>query len=562
MAVQNISGFGGNSTGLQAFDELIAAQNKKKKASTTASPIMNSPFSSVGLGMQGPQLASQVAPPNPVGQTGGTVSPAGQPSTVEATVPIEPVEQNDQGLWNISQVSNVPNFNIMDYAYSSKPLSGGDYYKKKLKEGQISSTAGGLVVIKQGGELYQLDWERLQKEHPGWNIDNVNVNVAAEAYNRAPETMQITQDNWNYWKRHLDSLGHDTSNPAQWIGKSIATGYWSPVNVQGIPNPEEDKVYPGQDGKLYTYRNGKWFMYNIDKDLSNVSNKLNQMQNVEEPNLQSYDDALAGLQNLLSQMPTAENLYSASQEAAARRLDFASADEMYQTQGDMFGQMQEGIGGGDLSITQQRQMNMESQRMRGDYQKIMESLSASGRSVAALQQADAMVATIADQRLKTQLEYENLNFAQRQAEYAALSERWDALFKNGSIAAQEYLDAQTKYWTDYISGYATMIGAISEANQGMLQAQAQHAQILYSGILAELGVDAQALEMSNQLYEEYLAPYYKKLEEMGINAQIDAAKAEQGMSLAGMILGTLGAVLGGLAGGIGQGIGEVIAAAT
>jgi len=532
MAVTNISGFGGDASGLDAFDQLMNYKKKTAKKSTTpVTPGLQSPFSSIGLDLGTKTAATEqgVSAPAPIRE------PVPETDSATSSMILKRAETgaDDQGFYNITA--------------SPTTGTGG-----KSQEWVELGTYTGLT--KRGeGDTWE-DWDQGKKvtmKYSGGKVYKLvgMSNKTTPADTHQPETMQITQDNWNYWKRHLESLGYDISNTANWIGKTIATGYWSPVSVQGVPNPEEDKVYPGQDGNLYTFRGGEWFKYTIEKDLSNVSSKLNEMQNVAQPDLYSYDDAIAGLQNALTQMPTSEDLYSASQEAAARRLGFANADEMYQTQGDMFGQMQGGIGNGDLTVTQQRQTNMESQRMREDYKKIIESLNASGRSVAALQQADQFVSAIADQRLKSTLEYENLNFAQRQAEYSALSQRWDALFKNGSIAAQEYLDSQTKYWTDYISGYATMIGAISEANQGMLQAQAQHAQIIYSGILAELGVDAQALELSNQLFEEYLAPYYKMLEEKGLNAQINAASAEQGMSLAGMILGTLGSVLGALAGG-------------
>lgn len=552
MAVTNdVSGFGGNTSGLDAFDQLMNYKKKTaKKPTTPTTPGLQSPFSSISLdpGLKTAQAGTAPGAPPPTAPAPTPPDTVTQPAPPTPPADIPKSGPDENGLWDIGGGTNVPGFDVMKYA---KRIDGGSGLAESMKDGDFK-TSGNMLYYKQGGQLYQVMWDALKRDFPTATVEGLTTGFfqsAQASQSHAPETMAITEDTWNYWKSKLDALGYDTSNKAAWLGKTIATGYWTPVNITG-PQNAAPGIYPSQDGSLYKYENGKWYKYEVEKDLSNIAGKLNDMQNIQQPNLRSYEDALNGLQNLLTQMPTAENLYTQAQEAAARRLGFASADEMYQTQGDMFDQMQAGIGDGVLSVTQQRQMNMESQRMRDDYKKIIDSLNASGRSVAALQQADRFASTIADQRLRSQIEYENMNFAQSQAEYAALSQRWDAMFKNGSMAAQEYLDAQTKYWTDYISGYATMIGAISEANQGMLQAQAQHAQIIYSGILAELGVDAQSLELSNQLYEEYLAPYYRKLEEMGVNAQADAASAEQGMSFAGMILGALGSVLGALAGGI------------
>lgn len=290
------------------------------------------------------------------------------------------------------------------------------------------------------------------------------------------------------------------------------------------------------------------------RDMTSVATQMHDLSNMPGPNLQDLTgtDAYAGIQSLID-LWNDPNTAQADKDAAVASFE----QEMGQAPGwfaeqmaQMYGQMSQGISGqqGLTDEYQQafnRETDLEMQKMKSEYGRLIESMSASGRNVAGYQKMDEIVNSMASFDAKRRMERMNLDMAYKQAEYDALKDRYQQLFDMKQISASEYMGALQQNRTNALTGYAQELSAAYQQNQTEIAAYTAHAQVVYQSILADMQVSESMMNQMQDYYEMYMAPYYAELERWSIEKQVALQeKANQINALSGIpIIGGIAAAI-------------------
>lgn len=365
-----------------------------------------------------------------------------------------------------------------------------------------------------------------------------------------PETHYISDDPESpyYWQ----TLGYAD---ATWVGLPLEIGWW-----------EQD-----DEGN-----NTNWI---TQKDMRSVAEQLHELQNIAIPERPGLIDltttsAYGGIQDLID-IWNDPNRTQADKDAAIASYEqqMGQAPGWFANQmAAMYGQMSTGIMG-QQGLTEEyqdaynRETQLELQSQRRDYQKMIEAMSAQGRNVAGFQKMDEIVNTLSSYQMQRDVQLLNTDLAMKQAEYNALKDRYQQLFDNEQISSTQFQEALNQNRLNALTGYAQQISTIVSQNQLTLQAyQADlsaiqlHAETVYKGIMADIGVSESMMTQMQDFYEMYMAPHFAELQQYSIEAQIEMSKQGQTTQQIGTVLGaagtgaTIGAAVGGPVGAVVGGI--------
>ena len=336
-------------------------------------------------------------------------------------------------------------------------------------------------------------------------------------------------------------ISNDPDDPYYWATLGLADASWA-----GLP---------------YEYgwvnEDGSWTQ---SRDMLSVAQQLHDLQNMpipERPGLIDLETSApyAGLQSLID-LWNDPNTPFADRQAALDQ--FASemgmtADEVSNMLGGMLGQANQGVQAQqgltpEYTDAYNRETALELQQQQNNYMQMLEAMSAGGRNVAGFRAMDEVARSMSTFQLQRDVTRMNLDMATKQSEYDALMGRWDQLYKQKEMTTQELVDNIQENRMNALTGYAQEISVLVQQNQLTLQAyQADlaatqlHAEIVYKGIMADMGVSESMMSQMQDEYEMYMAPYYAELDRYAIEAQIKAQKQGSNMQAAGLVISAIGA---------------------
>jgi len=339
-------------------------------------------------------------------------------------------------------------------------------------------------------------------------------------------------------------ISNDPDDPYYWATLGLADASWA-----GLP---------------YEYgwvnEDGSWTQ---SRDMLSVAQQLHDLQNMpipERPGLIDLETSApyAGIQSLID-LWNDPNTPFADRQAALDQ--FASemgmtADEVSNMLGGMLGQANQGVQAQqgltpEYTDAYNRETALELQQQQNNYMQMLEAMSAGGRNVAGFRAMDEVARSMSTFQLQRDVTRMNLDMATKQSEYDALMGRWDQLYKQKEMTTQELVDNIQENRMNALTGYAQEISVLVQQNQLTLQAyQADlaatqlHAETVYKGIMADMGVSESMMSQMQDEYEMYMAPYYAELERYAIDAQIEAQKQANNMQAIGLVGGFIGLVGG------------------
>ena len=334
-------------------------------------------------------------------------------------------------------------------------------------------------------------------------------------------------------------ISNDPDDPYYWATLGLADASWA-----GLP---------------YEYgwvnEDGSWTQ---SRDMLSVAQQLHDLQNMpipERPGLIDLETSApyAGIQSLID-LWNDPNTPFADRQAALDQ--FASemgmtADEVSNMLGGMLGQANQGVQAQqgltpEYTDAYNRETALELQQQQNNYMQMLEAMSAGGRNVAGFRAMDEVARSMSTFQLQRDVTRMNLDMATKQSEYDALMGRWDQLYKQKEMTTQELVDNIQENRMNALTGYAQEISVLVQQNQLTLQAyQADlaatqlHAETVYKGIMADMGVSESMMSQMQDEYEMYMAPYYAELERYAIDAQIEAQKQGAKMQQTAMVVGAI-----------------------
>ena len=346
-------------------------------------------------------------------------------------------------------------------------------------------------------------------------------------------------------------ISNDPDDPYYWATLGLADASWA-----GLP---------------YEYgwvnEDGSWTQ---SRDMLSVAQQLHDLQNMpipERPGLIDLETSApyAGIQSLID-LWNDPNTPFADRQAALDQ--FASemgmtADEVSNMLGGMLGQANQGVQAQqgltpEYTDAYNRETALELQQQQNNYMQMLEAMSAGGRNVAGFRAMDEVARSMSTFQLQRDVTRMNLDMATKQSEYDALMGRWDQLYKQKEMTTQELVDNIQENRMNALTGYAQEISVLVQQNQLTLQAYQSdlaatqlHAETVYKGIMADMGVSESMMSQMQDEYEMYMAPYYAELDRYAIEAQIAMQKQANNMQAIGTVVGAAGtgALIGGAIGG-------------
>ena len=295
------------------------------------------------------------------------------------------------------------------------------------------------------------------------------------------------------------------------------------------------------------------------RDMLPVAQQLYDLQNLEVPEAPELQDitqtsAMQGIEDLVAlwndpNTAIADRESAVTQAAAEMGMTY---DELANMLGSMVGQANLGVQG-QQGLSQQyndtynRETALELQDMRENYRMLMESMGVAGRNVAGYQAMDEIARSLSSYQLQRDITRMNLDMATKQSEYDALLDRWDTLYRQKEMTAQEVMNNIQENRQNALTGYAQELAAYISQNQLELQAyQADlqavqlHAEITYQGIMADMGVSEGMMSQMQDWYEMHMAPYYAELEKWSLEQQAEATQQAQNAQTVGTFLSGVG----------------------
>ena len=294
-----------------------------------------------------------------------------------------------------------------------------------------------------------------------------------------------------------------------------------------------DETYKGLPMSVGFWYDGKWYEKASKLDVAKQMHDLRTLERPEMVDLTSTQ-AYQNLVDLTDQLASGQLVAQDQQEGREffEELMGFSPGGYSQRLSAMEGLMGEGIQGQEGLTPEHkdiynRQTQIQLQQMREDSAQLMESLGASGRSVAGFQAMVQLSRNQADFQSQRDLELLTQDLMLKQAEYDALSNRYEQLFNMGQITIGQYSSALRENRMAAIQGYAQQITTMAQQNQQNLQAYETHAQVMYNNLMADLGVSKGLLDEAAAHYEMYMAPIIAEREKQALIDEEKAAESKR-----------------------------------
>jgi hypothetical protein len=320
----------------------------------------------------------------------------------------------------------------------------------------------------------------------------------------------------------------DANNPPEGVRYEVRF-----IKDEDLASLGLDESYKGLPMSVGFWYDGKWYEKASKLD---VAQQMHDLRNLERPEMVDLTSTQAyqNLVDLTDQLASGELVAQDQQEGREffEELMGFSPGGYSQRLSAMEGLMGEGIQGQEGLTPEHkdiynRQTQIQLQQMREDSAQLMESLGASGRSVAGFQAMVQLSRNQADFQSQRDLELLTQDLMLKQAEYDALSNRYEQLFNMGQITIGQYSSALRENRMAAIQGYAQQITTMAQQNQQNLQAYETHAQVMYNNLMADLGVSKGLLDEAAAHYEMYMAPITAAREKQALEDEKKAAEAKR-----------------------------------
>lgn len=340
---------------------------------------------------------------------------------------------------------------------------------------------------------------------------------------------------------NLDNVGTNGAKPTIFRdekGRAIAQGYII-------------------DGKTY-----------IIKDLRRIAESLSDAQNTDIPTLDEWmqdqgheftdimdSDAWQGIQDMIDQLRDPANQaewVSGGLDQAGRVLGLGGEAGYQERVGGLADLLQGGINGQqgftpEETDLQNRQLMSDIRQAREETKLIIESLGAGGRSAQALVSADNISSQIGNMQIQYRLKIAEQNYARQQAQFDAEMQQYQFMVQTGQMNVSDYIQKQRENAAMQLSVYGQEVNMIESSNAQYLQeysadmqAIQAHAQAIYNGIMAEMGLDQSLYEQMQNEYEMAMAPYTQALQNISLMEERIAADNQSRMQMFSAILGMMG----------------------
>jgi hypothetical protein len=303
----------------------------------------------------------------------------------------------------------------------------------------------------------------------------------------------------------------------------------------------------------YKDENGNWV---VVKAATTEAQQLHNLINLEQPQLtdittsQPYID----LQNFANQMNNPEAVITDLNASVAWLENFIGMEpgEFSTTVSNMRDQLalnvyeQPGMPE-EWKTAYDRETALEIQKNRNEAKQMMQALGAQGRTYEALMFGDQYYAQVADfnaQRIAARIDRD---IAAQETNYNALKNLHDSLLNTGLESVGQYMTSLYQNRTIALQGYAQQITALAEMNKENIALYEAKAGVYYNTLMASLGVTTELLNQSSEFVNQYLAPYYVKLDRWALQQETEALEVEK--KAAGWGAVGSGAITGMLIGG-------------
>ncbi len=393
------------------------------------------------------------------------------------------------------------------------------------------------------GETFDEYKERTEDERSSGDMPEQPANITPKVY-----YISTDPESPYYWA----TLGYPDET---WAGLPYEQGYWQ-EQEDGTSVWIQTRDLTGQAQQLY--------------DLQNSATMPASPELIDVMGSAEY----AAMQDLIALLSD-PNTTAADKDAGIAQFEAnmgLAPGEWSTMLGDMLEQLNQGVYAQQgMSQEDQAAFNRETQlnlqRQRDDFQLMLEALGAQGRSVAGFQMMDNIALSMSTYESQRAMERINTDLAMRETEYEALRSRWETLYNAGEMSAQQYIENVTNNRTLALQGYAQEISTMFQQNaqdislyEADIAAAQAHAQIVYQGIMADIGVSEAVLSDMQAHYEMYMAPYYAELERWALEQQVKQSDQAAFLDGAGLAVGAAatGALIGSTIPGVGTLIGGVI----
>jgi hypothetical protein len=316
--------------------------------------------------------------------------------------------------------------------------------------------------------------------------------------------------------------------------------------------------YQLQDGRVY-----------IVKDLRRMAGMLDEAQNTDVPTLTDFMNekgynfenikdskawnAIQGLIDKIQNPETQEEWLSGGLNQAGRILGLGNEAGYQQRVGGLAALLEGGISGQqgftpEEKDLQDRQFMSDIKQVREETKLIIESLGASGRSAQALVTADNISSQIANTQIQYRLKIAEQNYARQQAQFDSEMQQYQFMVQTGQLNVADFIQKQRENAAMQLAVYGQEISMIESANAQYLQEYSAdlqglraHTEAIYTGIMAELGLDTELRQQIQDMYNSAMVPYTQMLQDMALMREDWAYNNQQRMQTWSVILGMIGA---------------------
>jgi hypothetical protein len=322
--------------------------------------------------------------------------------------------------------------------------------------------------------------------------------------------------------------------------------------------------------------NGEWHQ---TRDLTNIAEQLRRLREItgqlpgdlDLTDIQDTEawDSLQALLDLLSDPNRTDEDLAAARADAEKRLGMDPGGlsdllSQYQDQLDQGVAGQQGMTPEEKDLYD-RETGLEIQRMQDDNARMLEALGAGGRSTKGFEAMISLGREVASTSGQRQIDFMTNDFLRKQVEYEALAKRQETLFSQSQISIDQYVSELRQNRTMAMQGYAMQLDLYLKENEQAIavqqqeyQALAQQAALINISIAADLGVSAQMIQETLQMYQQWMSDYYVQLDQQSLAAEQQAQQTNWFAAILGGIGGLLaifnppaGAAVVGVAGVIG-----------
>lgn len=215
---------------------------------------------------------------------------------------------------------------------------------------------------------------------------------------------------------------------------------------------------------------------------------------------------------------------------------------------------QEGLG--EERMIQERLAAQEVRRLRDDYRMLVESLASQGRDTEAMLAADEALRAIGNVQLQRQAQIAEMDWARKEAEYAALDNRYRYMVQIGQMSATEYVQRQREHAGLQVTLYAQQLAQLEQANRQYLIEHSQdlmalkaHADLMYNNITATMQLDEAVLDNMQNYYDMMMAPLTMELQQQAVALEREALDMQERQNMWNNTLALIGLGVNAIFGG-------------